>query len=381
MAARCEAAQAQSAGKSWIESVGVYIASAEPAAPVRNIHIRLPALLEPANGWLSPSAMPKLLASEAGAFYADTSASVVISADDSQANCRTEKATLRRIEVRNNSKPEVPLALDVCGVLRQFVRFRHAVDVLGQPSASSVNVRLIFRRHDAGLPSPPPPILKPSRTSGHVIDETRRQTDDDWFTNQFSLGAPNWTSALAVHNRSSKNARVGVMLKLGVKQGVQVIDSCSVEVPSGDPQLDLATCTALSTSGYTRSMGEIWNWSVDYPVLVVWNGESASMAAPAQPTVPHMPKDVSLKATDRPVDVLPDGRGAFRIQIDLNSDGRATGCTVKDTSGSDLWDAAGCRVALERARFTAARDWFGRPSKGLYEATIDWVAMVIRPTH
>jgi protein TonB len=102
------------------------------------------------------------------------------------------------------------------------------------------------------------------------------------------------------------------------------------------------------------------------------------MVSPALPTVPHMPKDVPLAPADLPA-AEPAKPGAIPIRIMLDSDGKVSGCTVTQSSGSDLWDAASCRIALARAHFTAARDAFDRPARGLYEAIADWTAMTIHP--
>ena len=64
------------------------------------------------------------------------------------------------------------------------------------------------------------------------------------------------------------------------------------------------------------------------------------------------------------------GRTSFRL--DIGSDGRVTGCTVTQTSGSDVLDGTACRMLQRRAKFTAARDTDGNAIASSYSSSVLW---------
>ena len=67
-----------------------------------------------------------------------------------------------------------------------------------------------------------------------------------------------------------------------------------------------------------------------------------------------------------------EGRTSFRL--DLGVDGRATGCTVTVSSGSDELDRAACRLLQRRARFSPALDSDGHPTTSDYAGSVVWRA-------
>jgi hypothetical protein len=377
-AARGMAAEPRSADSALPERVTIDVRAVDPAAgPVARI--RPPALLEPADRNRLAATMPAILKAETGPFYARASALMVIKADDSQADCRAETVTIRRGDWRAQT-PEAPLALDICGLLRRSARFRHAIDLNGRPLDSTARISVSFSRM-RWPPAPPPIATGAPRTSGHAIDESGRWIDGAWFANRFTIPGPDWSATLPNRRGIPRKANIGVMLKLAARMGYGFIDSCKVELSSGDARLDSAICATLTSTPYREgSANQVYSGTDAYPVLVHWLRGQATMTAPARPTVPHMPRDVPLTPADFPDGTLPTPR-VIPMHISLDRDGHAVGCTVTQSSGSDGWDAAGCRIALERARFTEARDWFGRPAQGLYEAVADWEAMAIRPAH
>jgi len=366
-------ANAQTSPVNWGQYVYAGVISAEPVSVGQTPQVRLPSLIDHS---LPASLMPKVLVDENGPFFAEVTAIVVIGGDDTQAECRTVKATIRRGEF-GQQKPEALLVLDVCGLLRQSAHFRHAIGADGLPMASTAKLSVLFGRFDPAHVGPPP-IAPIAKTSGHVLDAAGHWIDGRWWVQKITIPAPDWSAALPDHRDLPKEARVGVQLKLVAKGGIGSVGSCKVELTSGDARLDAATCTALSTAGYSEYQGKAYNGIEAYPILVQWHGEAADMVSPALPTVPHMPKDVPLAPADLPA-AEPAKPGAIPIRIMLDSDGKVSGCTVTQSSGSDLWDAASCRIALARAHFTAARDAFDRPARGLYEAIADWTAMTIHP--
>ena len=67
-----------------------------------------------------------------------------------------------------------------------------------------------------------------------------------------------------------------------------------------------------------------------------------------------------------------EGRTGFRL--DLGVDGRATGCTVTQSSGSDDLDRTACRLLERRAHFSAALGADGQPIASSYAGSVLWRA-------
>lgn len=374
-----EAALAQADEGPWRDHIGVRIESAKPVAGRNELLVRLPTAT---NDALPTTMVTQLSSRDSGPFFGEAAARVVIGPDDRLTNCNTEKANIRR-GFGKAQQPPVPLKIDVCPLLRASARFHHAINVNGQPIASAADLS-VFYSHTKVRPILPVMAFR-SKTSGHVLSETGGWGDSPFWVDlpdPFVIAAPDWSAALADRHDVPNAARVGVKLKLTASMGIGSIESCKVVLTSGDAGLDAATCKALMTTSYSEYRGYAGNGTHDegdaYPVLVQWHGRTADMTAPALPAVPHMPKDVLLTGTDKPSGA-PPALQAIPMQIFLDADGRPAGCRVMHSGGDDRWDAAGCRIALQRAKFTAPKDGFGRPAKGLYEAVADWAAMTIRP--
>lgn len=76
---------------------------------------------------------------------------------------------------------------------------------------------------------------------------------------------------------------------------------------------------------------------------------------------------------DYPSSALRDGQqGRTSFRLDIGSDGRVTGCTVTQTSGSDALDSTACRMLQRRAKFTAARDADGNAIASSYSSGVLW---------
>ena len=67
-----------------------------------------------------------------------------------------------------------------------------------------------------------------------------------------------------------------------------------------------------------------------------------------------------------------EGRTSFRL--DLGVDGRATGCAVTQSSGSDELDRTACRLLQRRAHFSAALGADGQPIASSYAGSVVWRA-------
>ena len=65
-----------------------------------------------------------------------------------------------------------------------------------------------------------------------------------------------------------------------------------------------------------------------------------------------------------------EGRAGFRL--DVGVDGRPTGCSIDSSSGSRLLNSTTCRLLMERARFTSARDARGKATTDSVAGAIVW---------
>jgi hypothetical protein len=59
--------------------------------------------------------------------------------------------------------------------------------------------------------------------------------------------------------------------------------------------------------------------------------------------------------------------------LKVGADGLPKDCKITGTSGSSLLDDTACKLIMERARFTAARDEAGAPVASVYLNRIRWV--------
>ena len=64
--------------------------------------------------------------------------------------------------------------------------------------------------------------------------------------------------------------------------------------------------------------------------------------------------------------------GTVGVRVTVTPDGRATGCSVTASSGSDILDAAACQGMERYARFDPALDDAGNPTNGSYSTRITY---------
>lgn len=64
--------------------------------------------------------------------------------------------------------------------------------------------------------------------------------------------------------------------------------------------------------------------------------------------------------------------GTVGVRVTVTADGRATGCSVTASSGSDILDAAACAGMERYARFEPALDDAGNPTSGSYSTRITY---------
>ncbi len=64
------------------------------------------------------------------------------------------------------------------------------------------------------------------------------------------------------------------------------------------------------------------------------------------------------------------GTTAFRLEV--SAQGKITGCTVTQSSGSDDLDTATCNAVIKRAKFKPALDYDGKPVASMYSSRVRW---------
>jgi protein TonB len=64
------------------------------------------------------------------------------------------------------------------------------------------------------------------------------------------------------------------------------------------------------------------------------------------------------------------GSVGFRLQV--GPDGRVKGCAIISSSGFESLDSTTCRLLTLRARFSPARDRFGKPTSDSAVGQINW---------
>jgi TonB family protein len=80
-----------------------------------------------------------------------------------------------------------------------------------------------------------------------------------------------------------------------------------------------------------------------------------------------------ISSDDYPASALRnEEEGVVTFRLNVGADGRVAACTITKSSGSAALDSTTCRVLTERARFTPARDWRGKPTTDTVAARIVW---------
>jgi TonB family protein len=93
-------------------------------------------------------------------------------------------------------------------------------------------------------------------------------------------------------------------------------------------------------------------------------GPAASPATlpPAKSPVPATPVTTWFAQLDVPAEAIARGQtGVVSVKIDIDNQGRVTGCAPVETSGWALLDATACAAIKARATFQPAQDAAGKP--------------------
>jgi len=100
---------------------------------------------------------------------------------------------------------------------------------------------------------------------------------------------------------------------------------------------------------------------------------SSIAAAPPAPSPQPIDIVTWITADDYPKPALRQNvEGAVGYQLDIDPDGKVTGCHVTASSGQPLLDQPTCDLLLQRAHFAAPRDGAGRPIASTFSSRIRW---------
>jgi TonB family protein len=100
---------------------------------------------------------------------------------------------------------------------------------------------------------------------------------------------------------------------------------------------------------------------------------AAPLAEPATRARAAQGLAVLFSDEDYPASAVRDGeQGAVGFRLGVGPDGRPSGCTVTNSSGSQSLDSTTCRVLMERSRFEPARDSKGKAVADEVAGRIVW---------
>lgn len=293
--------------------------------------IRGAGALGDAHAWLTDADIPDSIRADAASrdasaryqvILAQVGLSLTIEPDDSVSDCH---GTYGKSE----------LAPQLCTLIRTRGHFQHALAADGTALRSEARMTVQYSIVGPGeTASLPPPPMMPQR----------------WPLRYFSPGA---SLAQPIAWPKAKDKEVAIMVSFDGERPPR----CSTINSSGDPALDKATCDAAITGAYqrTKSYGQL-------PIIVTWTGKKAATLVP----VSNSGTSASpILGTPFAVHGVPHAavHGDATAYVEVDAAGRATGCRIYASAGSDTADLALCGQ-LMAGRFTPATDVFGRPIPG-----------------
>ena len=96
---------------------------------------------------------------------------------------------------------------------------------------------------------------------------------------------------------------------------------------------------------------------------------AASASEPAQPATPVGNSGTWVTSDDYPMEAMrQEIEGATSFRLDIDRDGIPTNCTTTSSSGAAILDETACAKAMERARFSPAKDASGSAVSGTFTA-------------
>lgn len=108
------------------------------------------------------------------------------------------------------------------------------------------------------------------------------------------------------------------------------------------------------------------------PIMVAPSPPVAPRRYPTGPLLVNY-RDGIPKQIDYPVESWRNNEeGLVTYRIDIDATGKATDCTIIESSGYPALDAKTCEVVMERATFSPAFEAEGKPVAGSLERSYDW---------
>ena len=109
--------------------------------------------------------------------------------------------------------------------------------------------------------------------------------------------------------------------------------------------------------------------------LILWLAATAAAAAAEPPVRARSAQALATLFSDEdyPSDAIRNGeQGIVAFRLAVGPDGRPSGCTVTDSSGSESLDSTTCRLLMERPSFEPARDSKGKAVADAVAGRIVW---------
>jgi TonB family protein len=194
--------------------------------------------------------------------------------------------------------------------------------------------------------------------------------------------------AMCIGNAPSELASSGLWSE-AMRPGLEPICGCTVDRAMAElstaelrSQSTRAALTREERAAQARWFSEC---TIDYlrrnpvgdlaPPPVPAPAPSDGAGAPGEPSTARPRANLSsyFSADDYPASAVrsnEQGRTAFILDVDAN--GRVTGCIIRESSGSAALDAATCRIIRSRARYTPARDANGKAIAGQDRGAVTW---------
>lgn len=161
-----------------------------------------------------------------------------------------------------------------------------------------------------------------------------------------------------------------VAFTLDVDAGGRVA-ACRVTASSGSQALDDTTCQILTTRAQFTPARDRAGAAIPDHV-----SDRVTWTLPEPVTPPERRANLAsyIADSDYPSSAIRRGEeGTVQFQLDISPQGLAVNCRVIQSSGSPALDNATCRILVERARFTPARNAAGNPVPDTVTSRIRWM--------
>lgn len=278
----------------------------------------------------------------------DQSASVMlqleIAADGAMGACRIESA---------HGDPQWSEGL--CETIRSRVRLRPAIDMDGRPMTDAIRVSIEFwwessepgrlveigATPPAGAPPRPPSAWPPAP----------RPT-------------PSVSGLALIHGGpDAPEARGEPWSGVNVRPGRTGSVSCQIVASSGDAEFERRACAAAQAASYNFSGPQASRQGITV-LFIKQEGEPRALLPLERMSRAAVQPESLAEIRTRLSAAGYSDLGDLKMVATTGPDGRAVRCAITVSSDSDALDVLACRLVREYARFTPARDVFGRPQEG-----------------